>query len=96
MPVELKWTRAATKHRISRERSRYVIEHCGLRFEQDPPTNALENASPRLVFLGDDEEGIALEVMAVELEDDALLVIHAMSLRDRYREQYEEARKWRR
>jgi hypothetical protein len=94
--VELKWARAATKHRMSRERSRYVIEHCGLRFEQDPPTDAPENASPRLVFLGDDEAGTALEVMAVELEDDSLLVIHAMPLRDRYRKQYEEARKWRR
>jgi hypothetical protein len=94
--VNLRWARAATKHRISRERSRHVIEHCGLRFEQDPPADAPENASLRLVFLGDDEEGIALEVMAVELEDDALLVIHAMPLRDRYRKQYEEAKKWRR
>jgi hypothetical protein len=44
----------------------------------------------------DDENGIALEVLAVEFEDDALLVIHAMPLRDRYRKQYEEAKKWRR
>jgi len=94
--VELKWARAATKHRISHERSRYAIEHCGLRFEQAPPADAPENASPRLVFLGDDEAGAALEVMAVELEDDSLLVIHAMPLRDRYRKQYEEAKKWRR
>jgi hypothetical protein len=94
--VNLKWTRAATKHRISRGRSRYVIDHCGLRFEQDPPADAPENASTRLVFLGDDDEGTALEVMAIELEDDALLVIHAMPLRDRYRKQYEEAKKWRR
>lgn len=94
--MNLRWARAATKHRISRERSRYVIEQCGLRFEQDPPAGAPENASLRLVFLGDDEKGIALEVMAVELEDDALLVIHAMPLRDRYRMQYEEAKKWRR
>lgn len=41
-------------------------------------------------------EGIALEVMGVELEDGSLLVIHAMPLRDRYREQYEEAGKWQR
>jgi hypothetical protein len=34
--------------------------------------------------------------MAVELEDKSLLVIHAMPLRDRFREQYEEARKWQR
>jgi hypothetical protein len=40
--------------------------------------------------------GIALEVMAIELEDDSLLVIHAMPLRDRYRKQYEEAKKWQR
>lgn len=63
---------------------------------QDPPGDAPEKASLRLVYLGDDEEGIALEVMAVELADDALLVIHAMPLRDRYRKQYEEAKKWRR
>jgi hypothetical protein len=67
-----------------------------LRLEQDPPADAPESASLRLVFLGDDEEGIALEVMAVELEDGALLVIHAMPLRDRYRKQYEETKKWRR
>jgi hypothetical protein len=94
--VELKWARAATKHRISRERSRYVIEHCGLRFEQEPPVGSPDDASLRLVFLGDDEDGLALEVMAVELDDDSLLVIHAMPLRDRYRKQYEEAKKWRR
>lgn len=94
--MNLRWARAATKHRILRERSRYVIENSGLRFEQDPPVDAPESASLRLVFLGDDEEGIALEVMAVELEDDTLLVIHAMPLRDRYRKQYEEAKKWRR
>lgn len=94
--MELKWARAATKHRISRERSRYIIEHCGLRFEQEPPTGSPDDASVRLVFLGDDEDGLALEVMAVELDDDSMLVIHAMRLRDRYRTQYEEAKKWRR
>jgi hypothetical protein len=94
--VDLKWARSATKHRISRDRSRYVVEHCGLRFEQDPPAGAPAGADARLVYLGDDAEGMALEVMAIELEDESLLVIHAMPLRDRYREQYEEAKKWRR
>lgn len=94
--MNLKWTRSATKHRISRERSRYVIEQCGLRFKQEAPSDAPVGASSRVVFLGDDTEGVALEVMAVELEDENLLVIHAMPLRDRYRKQYEEAMKWRR
>ena len=93
--MDLRWARSATKHRISRERSRYLIEHCGLRFEQDPPAGAPAGADPRLVY-GDDADGVALEVMAIELEDGSLLVIHAMPLRDRYREQYEEAKTWRR
>lgn len=93
--MELKWARSATRHRISRERSRYVIEHCGLRFEQRPPAGAAAHADPRLVYLGDDAAGVALEVMAIELEDGSLLVIHAMSMRDRYREQYQEAKRWR-
>jgi hypothetical protein len=94
--MDLRWARSATKHRISRERSRYLIEHCGLRFEQDPPAGAPAGADPRLVYLGDDADGVALEVMAIELEDGSLLVIHAMPLRGRYREQYEEAKTWRR
>jgi len=90
--VKLRWARAATKHRISRDRSRYVVEQCGLRFEEEPPANAPAGASARLVFLGDDAKGTALEVMAIELEDGSLLVIHAMPLRDRYRDQYEEVK----
>lgn len=93
--MKLRWARAATRHRVSRERSRYVIEHCGLRFDQEPPADSPDNDSLRLVFLGDDESGVALEVMAVELEDEGLLVIHAMPLRERYRVHYEEARRWR-
>jgi hypothetical protein len=94
--VDLIWARSATKHRIARARSRYIIEHCGLRFEQVPPAGAPAGAEPRLVFLGDDADGVALEVIAVELEDGSLLVIHSMRLRERYREQYEEAGRWRR
>lgn len=93
--MNLRWARSATKHRISRERSRYVIEHCGLRFEESPSANAPASPDPRVVLLGDDADGVALEVMAIELEDNSLLVIHAMPLRDRYRKQYEEAERWR-
>ena len=94
--MNLSWSRSATKHRISHDRSRHVIEHCGLVFEQDPPACAAADADQRLVYLGDDADGIALEVIAVELEDGSQLVIHAMPLRDRYRDQYEEAKRWQR
>jgi len=55
---------------------------------------------PRLVYLGDDEAGHAIEVIGVEMEPDAngeghLRVIHGMSLREKYRRQYEEAKRWR-
>ena len=94
--MDFRWSRSATRHRISRDRSRHVIEHCGLVFEEPAPAGAPAGAVPRLVYLGDDSDGIPLEVMAVELEDGSLLVIHAMPLRDRYRESYEEAKRWRR
>jgi hypothetical protein len=45
----------------------------------------------RLVFLGDDMNGVPLEVMGVELEKGDLLVIHAMKLRPQYRELYHSA-----
>lgn len=45
-------------------------------------------------FLGDDEHFVPLEVMAMELDDGDLLVIHAMKLRRKYREAYEEVTAW--
>jgi len=56
----------------------------------------LAGGDQRIVFLGDDADGTALEVMAIETEDGQLLVIHAMGLRSQYGRQYEEAGKWRR
>jgi hypothetical protein len=92
----LTWARSATKHRITHEQSRYVIEHCGLCFREAPSISAPDDADSRLVYLGDDAHGSALEVMAVELTHEHMLVIHAMFLRERYRDMYEEAKGWRR
>jgi hypothetical protein len=88
-----KWATSATKHGISRPRIRYTIEHCGLPFmiPAEPPDRPFE----RLLFLGDDQDGTALEVMAVELLDGTLYVIHAMELRPRYNKRYKEAKPWR-
>ena len=69
-----------------------MIEHCGLVFRVPFLSG---HQDERLVFLGDDEDGVSLEVMAVELDDGDLYVIHAMTLRKRYQEQYEEAKRWR-
>jgi len=88
----IRWARSATKHRVARARSGFVIEHCGLLFRVPSPAG---RSDERLLFLGDDGDGVALEVMAVELKDGDLYVIHAMDLRERYRPEYEEAKRWR-
>lgn len=71
-----------------------MIEHCGLVLEQPAPDVSL-TGDPRLACLGKDATGIRLEVMAVELDDGGLLVIHAMPMRERYRPDHEEVLKWR-
>jgi hypothetical protein len=43
--------------------------------------------------LGEDPQQVPLEVMAVEVENSNLRVIHAMELRPRYRDAYEEVRR---
>ncbi len=92
--MHIRFARSATRHRVSRERSRYVIEHCGLRYRVPAPPGSLQ-PDDRLAYLGDDAVGTPLEVMLVELTSGEQLVIHAMPLRERYRHQYEEAKKWR-
>lgn len=99
--MRIEWTEAAGKHGVSAESARYVIEHCGLWYKQPAPPHAPAGLNaPRRVYLGDDAAGTALEVMAIALAatDDApegLLVIHAMPLREKYRQWYERAKTWR-
>ena len=92
MEQKLRFARSATKHRVSRSRTRYVIEHAGMRFSVRTPDPA---GDPRVLFLGDDQHSIPLEVMAVELESGELQVIHSMPLRAKYVTEYKEAAPWR-
>jgi hypothetical protein len=95
--VEIRWARSATRHRVSREQSRFVLEHCGLWFREPVPYDDDPVwRDDRILFLGDDANGTAFEVVALELDEGEFLVIHAMELRDRHHVKYEEARRWRR
>lgn len=89
----VRFARAATRHRVTKDSIRHVVANHRVHFEETPPTGGLGSRSTRLVYLGEDARGRALEVMAVELSDGDLLVIHAMPLRARYRGQYEEVEK---
>ena len=93
--TQITFARSATKHRISRERSLYVIEHCGIQFVDQRWELRNSGVDQRVVFTGDDLERVALEIVAVERAEDEFTVIHAMNLRDRFVGLYEEARKWR-
>ena len=88
----IEWARAATKHRISRERSEYVVRRASLRWEERRRPRA-SRADPRLLFVGDDPEGVSLEVLGVNAREGGLLIIHAMLLRPRFRPMYEENRR---
>lgn len=90
----LRWARSASRHRIPRRSIRFVLARCRLWFTESPPAEAPDGESERLLFLGDDERGRALEVVGIQRDDESLVVIHAMALRDRYRADYEEARRW--
>lgn len=92
--AEIRFARSATKHRISLERSLHVIERCGLQLVERQWKSATAAPDRRITFLGDDLEGVAIEVMAAE-RDEEFLVIHAMDIRDRHRGLYEEACPWR-
>lgn len=87
--MEIKWTRAATKHRVSRERSGYVGRTATTILRQPAPADS-PAADDRLVFLGVDQSGELPEVVAVETES-GLLIIHAMRMRAKYAEHLERA-----
>lgn len=86
-------TESALRHGIRDEQILYVIDHCGLVFDQPAPDDA--PGESRLVYLGDDEHDVHLEVVAVENESGDVRVIHAMNLRPIYQSEYEEAIPWR-
>ncbi|HVY77544.1 MAG TPA: hypothetical protein VG898_03460 [Solirubrobacterales bacterium] len=94
--IEISWTRSATKHRISRERSAHVVRTCALRFAWRSHDGPLSFEDSRIMFLGDDNEGIGLEVVALEVGDEAFRVIHAMEVRRKHVGLYWRAKRWQR
>jgi hypothetical protein len=71
----VKFTQSARKHRLGRARVLAAMEAAG-EPEHVPADGDLDD---RLVWVGPDDRGVVLEVIAVDLPD-YLLVIHAMPL----------------
>jgi hypothetical protein len=91
--AEIQWRRSATRHRVSRHRSLYVVERAHWALELPRPDDD-PRRDPRLLFLGEDRAGVVLEVIGVETGARVLALIHAMPLRKKYREAYEEVGRW--
>jgi hypothetical protein len=89
MPI--RFSRSASRHGISQARARHVVEHCPC-----PLCAPDEGDEDLIAFLGPDGRGIPVEVIAVELADGDLLVIHAMKLRLKYRDDYARVMSWQR
>jgi hypothetical protein len=91
--TSVRFARSATKHRVSKDSIRHVIAHYRVQFEEPPSVRSPASRSTRIVYLGDDEHGQALEVVAVAGDRGEQLVIHAMPLREKYRKHYREPRR---
>jgi hypothetical protein len=92
----LRFARSATKHRVSRERALHVIDRCGFQVIERRRNQGLgDGPDKRAFFFGDDLEGVRLEVVAAEIDEEEFMVIHAMNLRDKFLGLYEEASEWR-
>ncbi|MDP9075187.1 MAG: hypothetical protein M3N98_13700 [Actinomycetota bacterium] len=86
--ITLRFAKSANKHHVAHERAAYVVNHCQVVLPQPPPAGDPDDHDERLVFLGDDRNGIALEVVAIEGVTGELLVIHAQKLRNKNRAAY--------
>lgn len=67
-------------HRIGRAHARYVIDN-----SEPFPIAAGEEADARLVWIGEDDRGVELEIVPLDLPD-MLVVIHVMPTALRQRE----------
>jgi hypothetical protein len=88
--MPLRFSRSAARHGIHPDRVRYLVEHCATpQKTSDPDRESL------VLFLGPDSRGVPLEVVGVELAEGDLMIIHAMRLRERHLDDYDEVMRWR-
>lgn len=71
---EVRFARTARKHRIGKARVLHVMENTE---PQTVPAGENDNPDELLVWIGDDNRGTEIEVVAA-VKPDCLLVIHAM------------------
>lgn len=93
--IELHWVPAATAQGVSRERSERVVRSCGLRFTHRTHYDGPAPDQWPILFVGEDAQGVALEVSAIAVGEEEFLVFHAREMREEYGWLLERAREWR-
>lgn len=73
--MEIRFTRSARKHRIGKLRALEVISN-------HEPREIKDERGNRLLWIGQDQRGLELEIVGIEL-DEAILIIHVMPFRYR-------------
>ena len=71
--------RSALKHGISRAQIEHAADHLLTLADLDPDSDP-----PKVLIIGPDEAGNLLELIALVLEGDEILVVHAMRLRPQF------------
>jgi hypothetical protein len=69
---QVRFTPSSRTHRVGRAHVRHVIETVA------PAAVTTSGGASDWLYVGTDDRGVELEIIAVEIEGDVLLVIHAM------------------
>ena len=80
-PVKIHFAQSARRHRIGKAHALWVINHFEAIREMAPDGSG---KADRLMWVGRDDRGLELEVIAIELIE-VLLVIHVMPMNFRRR-----------
>jgi len=75
--MRIKFTRSARRHRIGRAHAMHVISVV------EPIVTTNDRGEAEYLWVGEDDRGVTLEIAAVAVEDDVLLVLHVMPRRYR-------------
>jgi hypothetical protein len=78
--IVIHWARSEEEMGIGRERIEHVIRHCGLQYVDRADEGAVAPEVWRITFLGDDADGVRIEVAALDADEDAYLVVHAKEM----------------
>ena len=70
---------SALKHGITRPQISHAADHLVTLADLDP-----DRDPPKVLFIGPDKAGNLIELIALVLEGDELLIIHAMRLRPQF------------